>query len=681
MVLMSAVQGGAFAQEGSAKERYEISSVEVEGNETISTKELLGLMQTRETPGALAKLLPLGRKEEYFNPITLSDDLQRLHKHYNDRGFTEARIDTSLSFDDSEGEVDILLRVTEGYRSLVDTIVYAGIVDVPEFVYEDMASAPRITSGDPYDAALLEAEVGRVRLILWNAGYPNCEYVRDRSFATFRTSTRNYSVLLTFILGKRYVFGDIRVTNEDSLRTDITDDIVLNQLDYEPNDFYNYSAMVSSERNLNRVGIFDQARISTEVPPTESPSVSITSRVIVRPKDKHELAPELLISDENNAFNLGAGLGYANRNFLGGARTFSTRLRFRTQTIREFPNYFGLGTEAISNVELTFELQQPYIFTNNIKGNWTFSLIRDKQVPYREDIIRNTFGFTDRFAEFTSGYLDWTLERVSLRKNPNFTGDTNDIDFRRQRDQLLELEKNIQFNSILSFTIQRDKSNDLFRPSEGFIHTATFEEAGLLPLALKNALPRLPFTQFYRISLQGRWYYDLTDHRFSVLGVKLKAGFEDKYGETRSDTTRSIPPTHRFYAGGGGSVRGWQSRDLSATGDPKFGGNVSFEGSLELRTNILQVLRDDFLDKIWIVGFLDFGNVWGQANDLQLKDVALATGIGFRYDTIFGPFRIDYGFRFYNPSARSGQQWITDRRFWGETFKEGVLHFGIGHAF
>ena len=688
LVLMIAlVDGGAAQENGEKTGLYEISTIVVDGNETISAKELLAQLQTKQTPGTLSKFLHrindrLGRKNEYFDPVKFTEDLHRLHKHYRDRGFNMVRIDTSLTFDDEEGVIEISILVTEGYRAIVDTIMYAGIANVPDFVHDDMESSPHITSGDPYDAALLEAEVARVRLILWNAGYPNCEYVRDRSFATLRTSTGNYSVLLTFDLGKRYVFGEIHVTNEDTLRDDITDDIVFSQLDYKPDDFYNYSSRISSERNLNRVGIFDQARIETDVPPNDSPSIFVASRISVRPKDKHELAPELLISDENNAFNLGTGLGYTNRNFLGGARTFSARLRFRTQTIREFPNYFGLNTTAISNGELTFEMLQPYIFTNKIKGNWTFSLIRDKQLPYRQDIVRNTFGFTDRFAEFTTGYLDWTLELVNLSRNQSFTGDTNDADFRQQLDQLEQQSKNTQFNSILSFTIQRDKSNDLFRPSDGFIHTATIEEAGLLPLLLKNALPQnLPFTQFYRISLLGRWYFDMTDNRYSILGLKLKAGFEEKYGETRSDSTRSIPQTHRFYAGGGGSIRGWQSRDLSATGDPQFGGNVAFEGSMELRMNILQSLRDDFLDKIWIVTFLDFGNVWGQARNLQLRDVAIATGIGFRYDTFFGPFRIDYGLRVYNPAARSSQQWITERSFWGQTFKEGILHFGIGHAF
>jgi outer membrane protein assembly factor BamA len=78
---------------------------------------------------------------------------------------------------------------------------------------------------------------------------------------------------------------------------------------------------------------------------------------------------------------------------------------------------------------------------------------------------------------------------------------------------------------------------------------------------------------------------------------------------------------------------------------------------------------------------MDFGNVWGKVRDLTLTDVALAAGIGFRYDTFFGPFRIDYGFRVYNPAEPTGQQWISDREFLGQTLKEAIIHFGIGHAF
>ena len=681
LLLTSLAFAIAYGQSSLGEGSFEINSIEFDGNDHIGSSVLEKQMTTTETPGYFNRLF-YGGKRQFFDFTAFADDVNRLRRYYVDRGFRTVEIDTSLAFSMEKRRVDILFSIHEGYQSLIDTIIYRGISGLPEFVYDEMQSSPKISIHDPFNSSLVDEEVLRVRKILWDAGYPNARFVRDSSHATYYTSTRNYVVVISYNIGKRYYWGNIAIQNElDSSRQDITRDIILRQLDYKEGDFYSYSNRISSEQNLNRVGIFDQAQIQVSIPRNRDSSSIVTSTITVRPADKHELAPELVFSDENNAFNLGAGIGYTNRNFLGGARTFSTHLRFRTQTIKEFPNYFGVSTDAISNIDLTFEMLQPYILTNKIKGNWSFSLIRDKQKPYRQDIIRNKFGFTDKFADYTNGILDWTLERVSLQRNPTFPDSSSDPATQDQINKLRDQERNTQFNSILSFTIQRDKTNDLFRPSEGFIHTATFQESGLLPELLKKAQPNLPFTQFYSVTLLGRWYFDLTDHKFSIFAMKLKAGYEDKYGESKSNDSRAIPPTYRFYAGGGGSVRGWKPRDLSATGDPLFGGNVAFEGSFEIRTNIFQSLRDDLLDKIWIVTFLDFGNVWGTASDLSIKDLALAAGLGFRYDTFFGPFRIDYGFRVYNPAEPPGSRWITDRKLFGQTLKEAIIQFGIGHAF
>ena len=675
-----------LAQEQEDERRYEVNSIEIEGNDVLGTSELLAQLATKETPGFLNKFLydiwdRLGRKDEYFDGAAFDEDVERLRRHYIDKGFSDVQIDTVLRFSEEDKCVDITFLIQEGYRAIIDSVLYKGLLHIAGTVWAGIKDDPKIEKGDPFDRMLVEEEATRVREILPNEGYPKAEFVRDSSFAKRVLSTGNYSIVLAFDSSKRYWFGRIEIAQEpDSLRREeITDGIVINQLDYEPGEIYSESSRKESERNLNRVGIFDQARILVTVPASEDTSRFVTTHVFVRPKDKHELAPEILVSDENGTFNLGTGIGYANRNFFGGARTFSTRLRFRTQTIGEFPDYFKTNSDAVSNIDLTFEVLQPYVFTNTIKGSWSFSVILDKQKLYRQEIIRNKFGFTSRFTDHTTGFLDWTLQSVRLRRNASFREE------QATQEQISELraqESEVQFNSIISFTIQRDRSNDIFSPSAGFVHSATFEESGLLPLLLKKAQPDLPFTQFYRVSLLGRWYFDLTGDRFSVFALKLKGGLEEKYGESRSDTTRAIPQTHRFYAGGGGSVRGWGSRDLSATGVPEFGGDLAFEGSVELRTNVLKSLQDDLLDKIWIVTFLDFGNVWGKARAFRVQDIAVAAGVGLRYDTFFGPFRIDFGFRVYDPGERDpGKRWITQRKFFGETIKGGSVHVGIGHAF
>lgn len=667
---------------------FEIRSISFDGNETFSSSELRDLMQTRETPGFLSKTLhgwfeSLGRPNEYLDPFTLSQDLNRIRQHYKDHGFQKVTVDSVIAYGRDKSSVEIEINIKEGYRSKLDTLEYLGIINVPEAVFEARQSGAKIEKGDYYNKALLEEELKRVIVILNNEGYAKAAFVRESSWARYYTSTGNYSVVLAFSPNRRYRFGAIDIINElDSTRKDIDSIDVLRQLDYEPGNIYNTDALKSSERNLNRTGIFDLARITIQVPAQESDSTTVDSRVRLRPKDKHELAPEVSLSDENLNFNLGVGLGYSNRNFFGGARTASARIRFRTATLGEFPDFFKLETDAVANVDVTFELLQPYVFTNNIRGSWSLSYIRDKQKLYLSTIFQNKFGFSQRVAEFTSAYLELTQQYIQLDRRRNIVIDSTDGETLRQlRDLAAQKE---QFNSIVSLTVQRDMTNDIFSPSKGFIHALTVEESGLLPLALRDwGWVKRPFTQFYRLNLIGRWYSDLTnERRFSIFALKLRAGFEEKYGESRSDTARAIPQTNRFYSGGGGSIRGWSSRDLSATGNPQFGGNVLFEGSMELRTNIFQSLRDNVFDKLWTVIFFDFGTVWPEARNVQIRTIALAAGFGIRYDTFFGPFRIDYGFRVYNPGGdAAGHQWITQRKLFGQTLREGIIHFGIGHAF
>jgi len=690
IIALSAAQ--ASAQTVTGDQPYEISSVEFEGNATFSASELRAQFATRETPGFFNKFLfhsiseQLGRKNEYFNPNTFSADLERVKRFYENRGFSDVRIDTMLRFSDDDRSVDIRVVLHEGYRSVIDTLAYRGIREDPGPIWSDIRSSPRIKQGDPFNSMLLEEEVKRVLRIMNDAGYANAAFRKDSSSARRYLSTRNYTVVLDFDMGRRFLFGPIGITQEiDTLRgsaprTDITDDIILRQLDYREGDIYSLNSLIASEQNLNRLGILDLRSIDKHVPANSDTSILIPTSITIHPRDKQELAPELLFSDENSAFNIGTGLGYTNRNLLGGARIFTASAQFRTQTPSAFPDYFGINTGSVANLEVSMDLLQPYVFTNKIKGDWTLSYIVEKQKPYRQEILRNKIGLNDRFAEYTTGFLDWTLERVRLATNGTYFLNVADSALLQQ----LEVQEKPQFNSILSFTIQRDMTNDIFSPSSGFFHSATIEESGVLPLLLEGGRRDLPFTQFYRVSALGRWYFDLSGTKFSILGLKLKGGLEEKYGESRSDTSRTIPQTHRFYGGGGGSVRGWNSRDLIASSDPQaaqLGGNLAFEGTVELRTNLLQNLRDGLLDKIWVVQFLDWGNVWPEVRDFQVRTIAIAAGLGFRYDTFFGPFRIDWGFRVYNPMAQPSQQWITQRKLLGQTFKEAIFHFGIGHAF
>ena len=509
-----------------------------------------------------------------------------------------------------------------------------------------------------------------------NNGYPSARLDVEHSTAEHNIkSTNNFLLRYVFIVGSLRHFGDVSVRIEPP-RDDITDNLALRQLDIQPGDVYSREKIISSEGNLNRLGLFETAIIDSSHGQDSAHSSALPMVVTVRPRPRNEVSPEFIVSDENNALNLGVGIGYTNHNFFGDARTFTARLSARTQSIREL--FSGKGfrdTTVIGALNLEFNILQPYLFTRTLSGTWTSSIIAEKQNLYINSILKNKIELSNRFATYTYGFLAWTLERV----HTEYLVDSLPPDI----TSTLQPE---QFNSILTATLQRDKTNDIFSPTGGFFNSITLEESGILPKLFPGITSGLPFTQYYKIALYGRWYQDLTTpNRFNILALKLRGGYQSKYGQSRSLPV-DIPLNRKFFAGGSGSVRGWKARELGAMPDEllEFGGNFVFEGSAEMRINHFRgfgKLGPFRLENTWAVYFLDFGNVWSNISDFTSKDIAIAAGLGFRYETFFGPFRIDYGFRVYDPKDRAGHQTIFQKQFFGETLANAVLHIGLGHAF
>ncbi len=177
----------------------------------------------------------------------------------------------------------------------------------------------------------------------------------------------------------------------------------------------------------------------------------------------------------------------------------------------------------------------------------------------------------------------------------------------------------------------------------------------------------------------------MSESKVSILALKVRTGYQNKYGASASSEV-NIPLNRRFFAGGSNSVRGWKSRKLGAMPSEQleFGGNFILEGGLELRfkhfANQGRFMGLD-LESMWGVYFVDVGNVWLDYNDFRPSDIAIAAGLGFRYETLFGPFRLDFGMRVYDPAEPAGHRTIFDKKFFAETVGRGVFHLGIGHAF
>ncbi len=662
----------------------EVRSIVFKGNAAFGDDVLRELIRTKQSPGGLSQFFyrtfgeMLGSKPEYFDPATFDDDQRALKDFYQQNGFYDATVTSRIDVDTLHQAVDLLIAIEENQRSFIDSVIYRGLDGLSPELKEKVFKDPLIGKGMPYLSARASAEYARVLEILADNGYPNSRFDWARSGAVKTASTRNFVITLAFTTGRQYVFGDVSFQSEPP-REDITADLALRQLDFKPGEIYSREKKASSEVNLNRLGLFEAARIDNPPISDSASSTAVPIDIIVRPKPRNEVSPELLVSDESNSFNLGLGLGYTNRNFFGDARSFNARARGRTQSIGELIHGRAFrDTSSVSFVELQFQLLQPFLFTRTLSGSWTSSISADKQKFYILSILRNKIGLSNQFATYTYGFFDWTLERVNPAIPQGVSAPDTILTTLREEDQK-------QFNSILTLTLQRDKTNDPFSPTDGFFNSISVEESGILPKIFPGIRSGLPFTQYYKVTLLGRWYRDLTNTRFNILAMKLKSGYQDKYGESRHLPV-SIPLNRRFFAGGSGSVRGWNARELGAMADElvPFGGNFMLEGSVEMRVNHfrgfgkLWFLR---MENIWAVYFLDFGNTWSDIKDVKPNQVAVAAGMGIRYETFFGPFRIDYGVRMYDPKGEPGKKTAFQKNFWRETLGNGVIQFGIGQAF
>ena len=174
----------------------------------------------------------------------------------------------------------------------------------------------------------------------------------------------------------------------------------------------------------------------------------------------------------------------------------------------------------------------------------------------------------------------------------------------------------------LPLKASRDDTDDLLNPTEG----------SRLALSLTPYYGTLErHVTFVNATVGGSTYY-----AFDEAGSYVVAG-RAKLGTIQGAESQSIPAPKRLYAGGGGSVRGYGFQKvgpLDGNGDPN-GGRSLLEIGTELRIMVT--------DTIGIVPFIDGGMVYEDSHPDSL-DLLWAAGIGARYYTSLGPFRVDFAF-------------------------------------
>lgn len=184
--------------------------------------------------------------------------------------------------------------------------------------------------------------------------------------------------------------------------------------------------------------------------------------------------------------------------------------------------------------------------------------------------------------------------------------------------------RNTYYIVALPLRGQFDRSDSLLDPTRGW--RAALAVSPELSKQLKGAQTRYVRAQF-----------DLSGYVPARKGVVLAA--RARVGTMPGAPLADIAPSRRFYAGGGGSVRGYGYQEIgprNAVGDPSGGRSlVEFSAEARIDTGL-------FGDALQIVPFLDAGTV-SESITPTLKDIQYGAGLGLRYKTGFGPLRLDIG--------------------------------------
>lgn len=450
-------------------------------------------------------------------------------------------------------------------------------------------------------SVILKAE--QLALEAWRQqGYAKAVIVTRDVVADHATNT--VDVTITVNPGPKAAFGAVTVQGTEAMDPEF----VRRQTGLTPGEEYDPDELALAQKRLDRLEVFRAARLEA------AEAVGADG-----------LLPYNLIVQELPGRRFGVGATYSTvdglgveafhlwRNLFGQAERL--RLDARVASIgypvdtSQFDYFFG-GT-----------FTKPGIFTPDTD---LVSAVSAERTIYPT--------FTETSASGRVGLTHILSDQITLEGGAQFELNRFDDDFGTRDFKTIGLYAGATFDF-------RDDSVD---PTSGWFGQVNLEP--FYELNYGNAAAKL--------TVEGRTYFGFGEDDPFVLAGRLKAG------ALLGPSLAEIPPDKLFFAGGGGSVRGYAYKSIGVDDGSGVitGGRYLLEASLEARAKVTQ--------DIGVVGFVDGGYV---AADVfpALTDLRVGAGVGVRYYTGLGPIRADFAIPL---NKRAGDP-------------DYAIYVGIGQAF
>ena len=687
-----------------------IKHINVVGNKVFTEEELSDMFELNTTGW-----LSFFTNDDKYSKEKLTGDLESLTSYYMDRGYIEFRIDsTQVSVSPDKKGVYITANITEGKKFTISSVELSGDLVLPE---SDLSRFLLISDGQIFSQQMVTATEEYLVRRLGDEGY---NFAKVTGIPEIDDEDNTVAMKFFVDPGKRTYVR--RISFKGNLKT--ADDVLRREMRQMESAPASAAKIEQSRVRLQRLGYFSRAVVETPGVAGQDDLIDVTYTV-----------------EEQSSGSIGASVGYAQDagiiyglnlqqdNFMGTGKRVGIGLNAsRYQDVYNFsytnPYYTVDGVSRGFNVfyrstDLS-EVNVANYTTDTLGGAMNFGY------PIKET-ARLGFSFGVANTEISTGQYAVQEIRASPRLDQGFDWYQNT----RNDDGTYNEAEVLNPISDLPASYQvppptgpgfLDENGDEFL---NWTMTASWSESTLnrgrmatrgasQTLALEVSAPEISDLEFFKLTYDAQVFYPVPFLKTWTLRLRTELGYGDGYGNTTG-----LPFYENYFAGGFGSVRGYESNTLGprstpaevySTGQPvteiddegnptqiggpdgnefgyvandgqllyqqidndndPFGGNILIEGGAELLFP-LPFIKDQ--SQLRTSFFLDAGNVFDtdcgslqkSCHDLDFGELRYSVGIGLTWVTAFGPM----SFSLAKPLNS------------GEYDEEEVFQFTLGRGF
>ncbi len=475
-----------------------------------------------------------------------------------------------------------IVTITPGARFSFQgaTVEWVGAAP-PSAVAKTAEAAMRLPSGTPGRAADVLAAEGRVAAALQKLGYADAAITPREVVVDY--ADRSVKPTFKIAPGNLVRLDGVKVITKGRTRAAW----VRGLAPWKRGDAYSPEAVAKLERRLTDAAVYDSVTVSLA---PKDQSVGAERPVLVSLSDRPRRTIEL-----GAGYSTGEGSGIDGKYFI----------------------YNSLGrADTVTLTAILYDIQQKLDLELDLpdwrRPDQTLKvgggLVADRTAAYddagggvRLDVDRR---FTKTTFITLGGAFDYAATREKSAVNPLATPVGVNL-------------KLFITTGLAAFAL--DRSNDPLDPTRGWRLEARVEPTSIV--GDRNLV-------YLKTQTQASAYLPLDSTAGTVLAGRLKLG------SILGGSIPDVPADRRFYAGGGGSVRGY---GYQAVG-PRLIDNTP-EGGLSLLETSLEV-RQRLTTQWGGVAFVDAGAV-GSGSTPDFRDVSVGVGVGVRYNLGFGPLRLD----------------------------------------